>query len=616
MRVLPDNYPIFNASKDDPMKYVVLVAVIVVFAAASNAQTEMSAVADGTGLLHKVQQGETIFSISKKYVIEQKELLRANPELVMGLRTGQELRIPLEGRAGERIKGSVTPVNPDRQERLPSFETYKAGRGESLYSIAKRFGIEVEDILKYNPEARDGIRRGQILMIPDRDDLAAIRVQEQEEAVQPVPGPQDPAVDSLIVEQDMKRPCEPDPRASTETYRIGLLLDFYLPANDTMNKVRVTMDELTRDSLLLDRGSMDRLTPDPFRKRDDVTVYSRSENFIHFYEGVLLATDSMQRAGMNIQLHVYDTNQKQYVVDSLVRSGSLDGLDLMIGPTFPELQRRLTDFTLKNRIPMISPLSSSGNFEAHHPWYFKVNPDRQYLIDKTADYLAEAYSDANFIVLRVGAGGNSPEAELVKLVRERLGHFGPSSGHGRFHEYRLSSDAEGLKALLFEDRENVFIIPSETEAQISVAVTTLNALAETYPVTLVGLSNYNRYRSIQTEYFHRTKLTYLTPYFVDYRSPEVNRFIRKFRHQFAAEPNQYSFQGYDVAFYFMSALFRYGKDFTGCLPMLRVSLTQSELAFDRVSPDGGYRNSGLFIVHYEPGFEISAKGVVERPFDD
>lgn len=667
------------------MKHVIFVVFIfLAFAAVSNAQ-EGKLPEGGTAFLqHKVQQGETIFSISKKYAVEQKDLLFANPELVMGLKAGQNLKIPVAGEIREQLSEPVTQLNraplsgPVNQESLPSFEEYNVKRNDSLYFIAKRFGIEVEDILKYNPEARDGLEKRHVLRIPDKDDLAKIRAQELNRAAQPKQAQRVAGDDPLVKDSEkflmyvipkgetfcnlekkyqitraelealnpalrdglktglkIKIPlkkvpeiqvvpvdeqnfedhtiCQPDIRASKQTYQIGLLLPLYLPANDTINRVRVTREEMMKDSLLMSRiGNLDELPADSFRRRDDVIVYPRSENFIHFYEGVLLAADSMKQAGMHVQLHVFDTNQKRYVVDSLVRSGSLRGLDLIIGPTFTELQKSVADFALQNRIPMISPLSSSGNFEEQNPWYFKVNPTKQYLIQKTADYIVDEFFDKNIIILRMGEYSNLPEAELVKLVREKLLLSGYRDQFDKvlFHEYRLPANGPGgLKELLSRDQENIFIIPSETEAQISVAVTTLNALAEEYPVTLVGLSNFQRYKSIQTEYFHSIKLNYLTPYFVNYESPAVNQFIRKFRLNFAAEPNQYSFQGYDVAFYFMSALFRYGKDFTGCLPMLKVSLTQSELAFDKVNRDGGYMNRGLFIMQYERDYDVTMKGI-------
>jgi ABC-type branched-subunit amino acid transport system substrate-binding protein len=184
-----------------------------------------------------------------------------------------------------------------------------------------------------------------------------------------------------------------------------------------------------------------------------------------------------------------------------------------------------------------------------------------------------------------------------------------------FHEYNLENEgALGLSRILRKDQDNVFIIPSATEAQVSVAVTNLNAVAENYPVTLIGLSNFQRYKSIQTEYYHHVHMNLLSPYYVDYQSPVVNRFIRKFRSNYSAEPSQYSDQGYDVAFYFMSALFNYGKDFIDCLPYHQVDLTQGEFHFEKVNRNGGYMNGGLFILRYEPDYSIRMKGVIGRPF--
>ncbi|MEL7587384.1 MAG: LysM peptidoglycan-binding domain-containing protein [Prolixibacteraceae bacterium] len=747
------------------MKRIFLIAAFfLTFTAGSHGQAGRLTASGLPSLQHHVRPGETIFSISKKYAIEQNDLLAANPQLAAGLKAGADLIIPVSGGIGGslsvqgRMVSNQEPLS-GKQERMPAFEEYKVKRDDSIYFIARRFGIEVEDILKYNPEVRNGLEKRQILRIPDKDDLAAIkaeagkkeaesakalqnrkesrpsefsdeffiyviptgetfwnlekkyqmtrrelealnpelkaglktgteiriplekvpdiqvtpveaqnferhtvlkgetlytlskrfgvRVNElkrvnpvlnyrglvagesilvpkiQAEAVrvqEPVREVQEavqPDYSVQIRHDDAVQQCRPDRQAALQTYQVGLFLPLYLPANDTVNRVRVSLDEMMRDSLLMERlGSISNLPVDSFRTREQPVVYPRSENFLHFYEGFLLAADSLRRAGMHVQIRVFDTNQKRYVVDSLVNSGSLRDLDLIIGPTFPELQKSISDFALRNRIPLVSPLSSSGDFEEKNPWFFKVNPTKPYLIEKTADYIVDEYFDKNVIVLRMGEYSHLPEAQLIKMIREKLllSGYRDRLNHVLFHEYRLSSGgAEGLKKLLSKDRENVFIIPSETEAQISVAVTTLNAMAEEFPVTLIGLSNYQRYRSVQTEYFHRIKLSYLTPYFVDYKSPFVNQFIRKFRHNYAGEPNQYGFQGYDVAFYFMSALFQYGKDFTDCLPMLKVSLTQSDLAFDKVSREGGYMNRGLFIIQYEPGYDIVMKGLIGIP---
>jgi len=790
------------------MKYLILVVFFFSsFVPVSLAQDRKLTEDGHPFLIHTVQKGETLFSISKTYSVEQKELLKANPDLMYnGLQTGQQVKIPVLNKTEQ----------PAVQEQLPAFTDYKVKRNESLHFIAKNFDIEVEDILKYNPEARDGIKKGQILQIPRKNDLERMNVQpagqvprdksaavhrvSREETLYSISKRYQCSVDTLVklnpqvkdglwIGMELKVPlknvvehtvaeaapddryfihtvesgetfwrlekqynmsrtelealnpvlrdglksglkiriplenvpdiqvvpvneqnfekhlvkkgetlynvsksfnvriselkrvnpvlnyrglvsgetiliprprntsdvtgtkteapvgiqestsgkatpdesdyavevfnkgvapkCRPDAFASGQNYQVALLLPLYLPANDTVNRIHVTMEEMMQDSALMERvKDVSTLPVDSFRRRVDPVVYPRSENFLHFYEGVLLAADSLKKAGMHIHLHVFDTNQSRHVVDSLIHLRVFNDLDLIIGPVYPELQQQVSDFAAKNHIPMISPLSSSGNFEEKNSFYFKVNPPKEYLIRETANYIGEEYFDKNLIIMQMGEYKHLPEAELVNLIREKffLSGYNNQTSQVLFHEYNFPAEGYwGLTRILSKDQENVFIIPSETEAQVSVAVTNLNSLAEEYPVTLIGLSNFQRYKSIQPEYFHRTKLNFLSPYFVDYKSETVNRFIRKFRHNFATEPNQFSFQGYDVAFYFMSALYKYGKDFSGCLPSLHVSLTQGEFAFEKVSRDGGYLNKGLFVLEYDPDYQVIMKEVTGIP---
>jgi len=233
-------------------------------------------------------------------------------------------------------------------------------------------------------------------------------------------------------------------------------------------------------------------------------------------------------------------------------------------------------------------------------------------VRETADYIAEEYFNQNLFVLEMGNYKHLPEATLVDLCREKFfaSGFGDAGHEVRFHQYDFLSEGYwGLRRILSKNRQNIFIIPSDTEAQVSVAISNINSLSEDFPVTLVGMSNFQRYRSIQTEYLHHVNLKLLSPYFIDYHSVLTNSFIRDFRDNFSTEPNQFSFQGYDVAFYFMSALFHYGKGFVDCLPSHHVQLTQAEFYFDKVSRFGGYMNRGLFEVSYQKNYDTVITGV-------
>ena len=178
-----------------------------------------------------------------------------------------------------------------------------------------------------------------------------------------------------------------------------------------------------------------------------------------------------------------------------------------------------------------------------------------------------------------------------------------------FHEYNLLQGIIPVIPLLSETEENVFMIPTDNEAQVSVAVTNLTAIAEHYNIVLLGTQALPKLKSIQTENFHHVRLRYLSPYFVDYNRPQVRRFVGRYREIYSAEPSQFSFQGFDVTYYFLSALYSYGKDFRSCLPNYHMELTQMNFNFEKASPMGGYTNHSLFVTGYERNFDVLNLGI-------
>lgn len=533
--------------------------------------------------VYQVEAGDTFWSLERKFQTTREVLIAMNPSLNEGLKTGMSIRVPAGGNGPTDNSGSGF---------------YTVQKGETIYSLATRFHLSVGDLIRANPalETR-GLVEGEAIKIPARSMTGERALPSGANPVTRTAGDS-----SLVVPAD----CNPDPDAPFDTYRVAVLLPFYLTANDTINRNFYNPEisgQRADSGLTADEDSTG--TARPTKK-----VYPRSESFVQFYEGVLLAVDSLRQAGMKVKLYAYDTNQNSSSVQTILKKPEMRTMNLIIGPVFPEIQAPVAEFARQNRIPMVSPLSAAGEFEAGNPYYLKVNPSKEYLLEQTARYVSSRYADANLIILRTGSYQNLPEGKLVSAIRETRA----ASGGSPVREYDiLSRGARGLDELMSADQQNVFVIPSETEAQVSIALGHLNTLSEKYPVTLIGLSAFQRFKSVQTEYYHRIRMNLLSPYYVDYQTPVVDQFVRKFRKNYASEPTQFSFQGYDISFYFLSAMFSYGKNYLPCLPAHRAGLTQGEFYFGRMGADGGYMNRGLFILNYEPDYSIRMGGVVGVP---
>jgi hypothetical protein len=81
---------------------------------------------------------------------------------------------------------------------------------------------------------------------------------------------------------------------------------------------------------------------------------------------------------------------------------------------------------------------------------------------------------------------------------------------------------------------------------------------------------------------------------------------------FGTEPNSYGLQGFDVAWYFLNALYLYGKDFENCLPYMNTKLLQGNYSFKKVSQSGGFMNEGVSVISYNRNFEVERKGVIGK----
>ena len=538
------------------------------FSAVSDTQADLSGYN-----VHPVVSGETLYSLEQRYGITHEEMMKSNPALQSGLKAGMKLKIP--------VKKAVPAETATLSNQ--SYTKYQVEKGETLFSLASRFGVEVGDLKKANPSLLSrSLETGEIILIPQRIGKSAETSATKSQV-------------AITAEELVTTNCQPIKGKKNQKYKAGLLLPLYIPGNGQVEAVSANKALLTRKISITNQPLI--TSTDTGVIVNGTNIDQKAISYLEFYEGALLAIDSLQRSGMNIELLVFDVTNQQ-MINSLLLLDEFRELNLIIGPVLPELQESVASFAAKNRIPMISPLSVTGSFERTNSYYFKVNPDKDYQTEQAAVYIASEFRNKNFILLQLDGKSTSAEAKLGQLAKERL------SG-SLFHEYNFQKQGvNSIKSLLDETGENIFFIPSDNEAQVSIAVTNLNALAENYNIVLMGTPTLTKLKSLQTESFHRIRLRYLTPYFIDYNKPLVRRFVSHYRETFSTEPTQFSFQGFDVSFYFLNALNRFGADFRNCVPNYPMELTQMDFNFRKVAPMGGFMNHSLFVNSYERNFDI------------
>ncbi|KOP37911.1 LysM peptidoglycan-binding domain-containing protein [Flavobacterium sp. WLB] len=133
---------------------------------AKPSQNTPQTIANNTPGSHEVLQKETLWGIAKKYNVSVDELKKANPTLeTEGLKIGQQLNIPSKAQA---VSENTVKINEGKPEIIPAEDgeiVVEVQPKETKFSIAKKYGITVEELERQNPFIKGNLGVGYMLKI-------------------------------------------------------------------------------------------------------------------------------------------------------------------------------------------------------------------------------------------------------------------------------------------------------------------------------------------------------------------------------------------------------------------------------------------------------------------
>lgn len=130
-------------------------------------------------VVHRVEEKETLYGISKRYGTTVDAIVQYNPDAASGLGTGQILKVPY-----------TKPVT----NRATTNTSSAAGRGgfihvvaarETMFSISKAYGITVDELKEWNNLTDNTLSLGQELVIKRRNTTTGTTPSETTASVAP-----------------------------------------------------------------------------------------------------------------------------------------------------------------------------------------------------------------------------------------------------------------------------------------------------------------------------------------------------------------------------------------------------------------------------------------------
>ena len=105
---------------------------------------------------YRIRRGDTLSGIARKHGVSVAALMQANRLSNHRIRAGADLIIPLS--SSPTLAFDASPAARHQVK-------YRVRKGDSLYRIARRFGVKVQDLKKWNRLASNRLQPGQTLTV-------------------------------------------------------------------------------------------------------------------------------------------------------------------------------------------------------------------------------------------------------------------------------------------------------------------------------------------------------------------------------------------------------------------------------------------------------------------
>ncbi|MBR5206226.1 MAG: LysM peptidoglycan-binding domain-containing protein [Alistipes sp.] len=558
--------------------------------------------------IHIVAQGETLHAVARQYKISFATLVEDNPNVdAEHMSIGTELRIrrseigyatsgdidkeQQKAEAKADVTAAESQESQEKQNEVVEVADttdatqYEVKPGDTLYSIARQYGLSSRDVLNMNSlKSHRDIKVGMILNVGKLQSV---------EPTEPIS-----AMDQSAVEQSAEEHTAiiDAQHAADEQHNIFMGEGY----DGDVNPVDVEFPPLAMHHTLKVAMML------PFHVRDNKI----NPNYVDLYKGVLLAMEDLKEEGYAIELAVFDTRSSASNIADIVNyePGFMDA-QLIIGPVHEDELRHVLSHAEANEVPVVTPLA---DMEAlHSPVLFQLQAEESHRYDKV-----EELFDGTREIVTIYAGSN--DWDYAREISAKSGDA-PRRGLNYLFDresffYERTAEGENGEEVLIEDlmrseTHKLFVVVASNETDVDRILTTLSSTKASIVGRGLTYGNYvvlgNRkwlnMKNIDRQSFFKNNVLFVVPYHAKRNDEKIRYFDGRYVEAYGTLPSMFSYRGYDAAMIFCRKMFT-GIDSTISEERFCPLTTPYRFSFE----NGLYVNTEWTTEHYHSNFTIES----------
>ncbi|MFI3291979.1 MAG: LysM peptidoglycan-binding domain-containing protein [Rikenellaceae bacterium] len=524
---------------------------------------------------HKVQKGETLYSISRKHALSVAIIVEDNPSIdPLALSVGQELRIR-KAEVGKTSQEETIEELSEYQEKMneiapEGYEYHLVKPKETLYSILRNTNMSQQEFAELNNMESSNLKAG-----------------------------------SIVIVRTLK-PTYPK-GTNNNAIRSSSIIGFDDNNNDNATSPQVQFSSL-RHTQTLNVSLLLPLTS---------TNGAASPIFEEFYQGFLLGVEELKKEGKSVNVNLFDTKRSSSTVSEIVESDQFKASNLIVGPVYEDLMGEVVKYAESHSIPVVSPLAALNSVNSEV--VFQMAPVAGHRYDKVGGLLADSVqvtlvytenTDTQYEEEVKALLGSKPynthlyKYEHPSVVTERQAI---AAKYNREPEHSpsdlspiINGDAKDVTIFVMSDNETDVdrILSALASAEIGLRSRSLKVSE----FSVFYNSKWNRYNNIDRAVLFRDRVVAFTSYHAKRDNDTIKHFDSRYAKAFGVLPSLYSYRGYDVAKIFGEGLY---SDIDYSMEGRTFTPLQTTYRFQKINGSESRANQNWMRVNYKKDFTIT-----------
>lgn len=417
---------------------------------------------------------------------------------------------------------------------------HKVKKQETIFGIAKDYGVTIEAMLDANPEMKEPgfqLKKGDWVFVPyakrgdkDAEDKKEGRAMLAEQKARPV-------LNNVV--------------------KVGVMLPIHLEDAD-------------------------------------------GERMVEYYQGMALAMDSLSKQGINAEVITWNL-AKDSLVSKVLKDPRAYTLDVIFGPLYSNQLQELSLFCKQHAIKLFVPFSIEGDELDYNPQMMQVYQSPEALNDRTVEAFLERFRTSHHPIIINCNNPSDGKAAFTTSLRAKATAAGMKVSLTNIDtplaDFAKQFSRKKPNVLVLNTARS----PELT--RVFAKLDSLTQRNPGLAISILGYNEWFLYQKHDFAQFCKYNTYIPSTYYYNIGGDRTEAFEQKFEHRWGAPlmvqcTPRMGITGFDHAMFVIKGIHDHGKAFTGTEDQTDYKPLQTRLKFKQVNLGGGYQNQTFQLIHF------------------